>query len=368
LTIKQIREAALQAKQEQQAQREPASASLSPAPKKKPSIFAGMFQVKEPTQVALSQVSAQIKAQHGSTSANKVPNVRLEKMPDYVPKVNSKWDGVPEAVKQRDKREKEMAKAGKRNSIVGRGSNDADRGRRNVGSSGSSLGSFGSRARSSGSHTDSERTRVYTRSVNSSGDLASQQRTNVFHRRPSSTRKHSVPSISETDVPEGGGKVPDIPSSLREEPTIVAESSASWRRKENNTLIVAQPEGAKRKGDNDPSQQSDIAAVPVTEQTSACAVDTVFLAGEAQEVVVLDFDARVASDLPLHRWDAEQNHPGGKALMTGARPQQSIEQQPNGHQYVAASPPLPSSPKSKSKFGRGLGLWGKEKDKDKSKS
>ncbi|KIW74507.1 hypothetical protein Z517_12447 [Fonsecaea pedrosoi CBS 271.37] len=202
LTIRELREAA----QKEAAQKEVQKAALtsqankapqipqetrrksSSMPQKKPSILGGLFQVREPTQIALNQVATQMIAQHGSTSATKVPNVRLEKMPEFVPKVNSKWDGIPESVKRRERREKEKDKERNRKesslftNSKARSDNGKDKSRTNVGSRNSSSttgSSFGAPASSIGSQGASSRTRFYTRSTNSSQDLASQQRTDA---------------------------------------------------------------------------------------------------------------------------------------------------------------------------------------------
>ena len=205
LTIRQLRQAAQkeslakEAAKVAQTPQEAQSKPKLPPPKKKPSLFGGLFQVREPTQVALNQVAAQMIAQHGSTSATKVPNVRLEKMPDCVPKVNSRWDGIPESAKQKERKEEDKSLRGsgfftewKSRSEDG---NDSRRtnSRNSSSTTGSSLGVFGN---SSGSQGTSPRTRFYAQSVNSSGDLASQQRTDA------STFSHSLTSPS-TVSPEG---------------------------------------------------------------------------------------------------------------------------------------------------------------------
>lgn len=168
----------------------PSQAMLQPPsiqPKKKSSIFGGLFATKEPTQKALNQVAAQMMAQHGSTTPGKVPHVSMEKMPEHVPKVNSKWDGVPNAVKERDKREKDRQKALKRDSMASSGTRvrspeSLERSGRHLRSAStcSRDPSMSSRGRSSKSHRTDPRSpnphKFYAQSVNSSGDLASQQR------------------------------------------------------------------------------------------------------------------------------------------------------------------------------------------------
>ena len=224
LTIKQLRETA-QNKADQNATKrkkhELANVATQVPQKKKSSLFGGLFQVKEPTQVALNQVAAQMIAQHGSISPTKIPNVRLEKMPEHVPKVNSKWDGIPDSVRQREKREKEAAKALKKDLFSGNGSHsgssatgDDSRRRLHSRNSSSTTGSFNSRGRSVGSNSNSGRTRFYAQSVNSSGDLASQQR----EERP---KPHGAPvhshSPSASSLPESVVEpLPEIPHYLRQ--------------------------------------------------------------------------------------------------------------------------------------------------------
>lgn len=213
LTIRQLREAAQKensAKETAKAQqkRTESQQKTSNAPKKKKqSVLGGLFQVREPTQIALEQVAAQMIAQHGSTSATKVPNVRLEKMPEFVPKVNSKWDGIPENMKQKAKKDKDNNKDQDKQraqrdsffSLEAKSGSDEDKRRGNSrnshSTSGSSFGAYGS---SNGSQGASSRIRFYAHSVNSSGDLASQQRTSAsnFSRSPGSLR-----TVDSTDFP-----------------------------------------------------------------------------------------------------------------------------------------------------------------------
>lgn len=235
LSIRQIRQAAQKeslAAQAAKAQQEPRH-SRNPAPqKKKPSIFGGLFQVREPTQAALDQVAAQMIAQHGSTSATKVPNVRLEKMPEHVPKVNSKWDGIPESAKQkRERAEKKQAQATKHDPFFSidprsRSSDGKDTRKSNQGSRNSSAtnSSFGSHPNSSGSQQASARTRFYAQSVNSSGDLASQRRTDY------SVHSHSLTSASLGSLPKS---LPERPSHPREDNSSSGLSGTSRYRDES---------------------------------------------------------------------------------------------------------------------------------------
>jgi hypothetical protein len=210
---------------------QPVPANKSPAfpPKKKPSMLGSLFATKEPTQIALNQVTAQIIAQHGSTSARKVPHVRMEKMPEHVPKVNSKWDGIPETIKERDRRTKERDKILKRQSAIA-GSlrptsiqSSEKQGRHLQSAGSSSRGS--SRARSVTSRRSDPRSpnphKFYAQSVNSSGDLASQQRSEqeasvstIYTQSFRSQSTTSLPSIV-TSAPFDAPATPSIPEKYR---------------------------------------------------------------------------------------------------------------------------------------------------------
>ena len=73
--------------------------------KKKGSFLSGIF-AKEPTITALASFEAEVKAKYGATTPQAVPHVSSQRMPEFVPKVNSRWDGVPEVVKLREKEDK----------------------------------------------------------------------------------------------------------------------------------------------------------------------------------------------------------------------------------------------------------------------
>ncbi|KAH6878792.1 hypothetical protein BKA58DRAFT_453031 [Alternaria rosae] len=79
--------------------------SKSSKKKKKGSVL-GFLSLKEPSQVALEQFKEQQRKQN-LNSGTSTPQSRAssnyvgQKLPNSVPKVNSKWDGVPESVKHR---------------------------------------------------------------------------------------------------------------------------------------------------------------------------------------------------------------------------------------------------------------------------
>ncbi|RAR00062.1 ca2+-modulated nonselective cation channel polycystin [Stemphylium lycopersici] len=79
--------------------------SKSSKKKKKGSVL-GFLSLKEPSQVALEQFAEQQRKQ-ASASGTSTPQSKAssyyagQKLPRNVPKVNSKWDGVPDSVKRR---------------------------------------------------------------------------------------------------------------------------------------------------------------------------------------------------------------------------------------------------------------------------
>ena len=98
-------------KPQMQQQLTPADAGNQPKAKKsKASSFRNFFGAKEPsTQAWLdyqSTLRKQQAAHNGRSVAVGLPMVSTAKLPANVPKVNSKWDGVPEALKQKQKASK----------------------------------------------------------------------------------------------------------------------------------------------------------------------------------------------------------------------------------------------------------------------
>jgi len=80
--------------------------------KKKTSSVFGFLSLKEPSQLALEQFAEQQRKQGNGKGSVSPSNVSVKtdgtnatfaskKLPDNVPKVNSKWDGIPDAVKKR---------------------------------------------------------------------------------------------------------------------------------------------------------------------------------------------------------------------------------------------------------------------------
>ncbi|KAI9825297.1 MAG: hypothetical protein M1832_001331 [Thelocarpon impressellum] len=88
-----------------------AAAATFPKPpvKKKSSLLGGFFSVKEPSTQAFQEFkreqarkAAAASAQTGRSSAALIPGVSSTKLPSSVPRVNTKWDGVPKSMKDRD--------------------------------------------------------------------------------------------------------------------------------------------------------------------------------------------------------------------------------------------------------------------------
>ena len=101
------------------------SSSASPSPyssiketkkssKKRGSSFFGFLVVKEPSQKALEDYQRHMQKKgvrkDGRINAAGLPGVSSAKLPPSVPKVNSKWDGVPLAIKEKDKRKQSSSR------------------------------------------------------------------------------------------------------------------------------------------------------------------------------------------------------------------------------------------------------------------
>jgi hypothetical protein len=299
------------------------------APRKKSSLFGSIFTIKEPTQDALNQVAAQMIAQHGSTSATRVPNVRMEKMPQHVPKVNAKWDGVPEAVKRREKRDKERVRTANRQSLTAstyrsRSSERTDW-RTDSRASNISDDSRDSRARSA--HSSSRRHelynpnphRFYAQSVNSSGDLAAQLRpeevsepSSVASPPPSvksaSSKSLTDPGIFQEDIPPPPaipeehlretkyGKQPrKVLSPIAPPADAVPDHTGSPRpTPRDRSPITPLHSGNQRNGKGVvlTSAGADVLPLPmITRSGPAVPVPSAFLAGEAREFTLPDDDS-----------------------------------------------------------------------------
>lgn len=78
--------------------------------KKKGNSMFGFLTLKEPSQSALEQFAEKQRKQAaekgGKVSAVGIPSVSMQKLPPTVPKVNSKWDGIPESLKAKEAAQK----------------------------------------------------------------------------------------------------------------------------------------------------------------------------------------------------------------------------------------------------------------------
>ena len=90
-----------------------ASSSVASKPskntcRKRPNFFSGLFGAKEPSAQAFDDYQKRLLKQgSGRTGAAAIPGVSSAKLPPTVPKVNSKWDGVPETLKERENKKQE---------------------------------------------------------------------------------------------------------------------------------------------------------------------------------------------------------------------------------------------------------------------
>ena len=72
--------------------------------KKRSGFLSGLFGAKEPSAQALADYQKQLMKQgNGRVTAVGLPGVSSAKLPPTVPKTNSKWDGVPQTIKEREK-------------------------------------------------------------------------------------------------------------------------------------------------------------------------------------------------------------------------------------------------------------------------
>ncbi|KAA6409736.1 MAG: hypothetical protein FRX48_06348 [Lasallia pustulata] len=95
------------------------SSTLSPEtptklPTKRGSSLFGFLSVREPSQQAFldyqESISKQTAARNGRVSAVGMPGVSSAKLPPSVPRVNSRWDGVPQTLKDKEKEKKDASR------------------------------------------------------------------------------------------------------------------------------------------------------------------------------------------------------------------------------------------------------------------
>lgn len=367
--------------------------------RKKGSILGGLFS-KEPTITALAMVEADLKAKHGAATAQKVPHVSSRRMPEHVPKVNSKWDGVPEAVKRAEREEKQQRRISQRNSVAA--------------------------SRSIRSRDDSMMYSPYNRSTFTKGgsDTASQADSLDVARRPSicsnfseesreprsrvvpSVRSQSLRSPSGTSLPEitsffphhhkghfePQDPVPDIPQrwqSVNSTNTLSSVSSERSRsdhslREANNSSCEAIPEHSSSpvttpisEQPTTPSHVFDHAGTVESDGTRSenrrlVRIATIdgFLAGEAQPFEVKDDSSHhpVQHDLPLRRFQQMRvsrvepdiaKRPDSSRERLGLRASMIVNTETAPWDYQDAAPVSTTesnSASSKSRFPKAKGL------------
>lgn len=83
--------------------------------KKKSSFFSGIFGAKEPSAQAFADYEKQLLKNHqGRSNHAGIPGVSSAKLPPTVPKVNSRWDGVPQSLKEKEKEKQQQELAGRK--------------------------------------------------------------------------------------------------------------------------------------------------------------------------------------------------------------------------------------------------------------
>ena len=318
---------------------------LSVPAKKKNSFLSGLF-AKEPTIMALAQVEADLVAKHGAATPQAVPHVSARKLPDHVPKVNSKWDGVPEVVKQREREQKQKSQLSQKTSLA------PDQSIRSHSTDSSARTSArGQRTRrrresdtASGTETwqtpEGTSNRYYAPSVYSASSEDSQQARG--RQVASSVRSQSLRSPSGTSLPEitsffphhDKNPVPAVPQRWQSVNSTTASSMGSSdqsrsdysQRETDSSTIGVIPEHSsspittpREMSPVTPSYASDRAAFPIqtmseTESSRRSQVTRsqrvlpgqidAFLAGEASPLDINDKRgaAEQDSDLPLRRF------------------------------------------------------------------
>ena len=105
------------------------SKTSSNLPTKRSNFFSGLFNVKEPSAQALQDYQRQLMKQGGGRiTAVGLSGVSSAKLPTTVPKVNSKWNGVPQALKEKEKQQDaaKLLTSGSNRHLSTSGSNGSD--------------------------------------------------------------------------------------------------------------------------------------------------------------------------------------------------------------------------------------------------
>lgn len=186
--------------------------------KKRGGSFFGFFSVKEPSQQAFDDYQRQMRkkgaSKNGRASVVLLPGVSSAKLPPTVPKVNSRWDGIPQVLKEKEKPKQTLSFQ----SIDGQ-----SRSIRTSGSQGSTSTTTSS-TRSRGSSLNSKtRGRPHTRATNptdlygwetASGSSGSITRSDI------KAHEEALKSLSITSSPQPYftvAQAPPLPSILSEE-------------------------------------------------------------------------------------------------------------------------------------------------------
>ncbi|CAK4033434.1 Hypothetical predicted protein [Lecanosticta acicola] len=102
--------------------------------KRKSAGVLGFFTLKEPSTSALEAYAEHEKRKAAQKGSNPVaivmPGVSSQKLPEHVPKVNSKWDGLPEAAHRKSADRKERDDRSKRSSLISLSTTSSDSTRR----------------------------------------------------------------------------------------------------------------------------------------------------------------------------------------------------------------------------------------------
>lgn len=215
--------------------------NLSQAPpKKKSSILSGFFS-KEPTISALAQVEADLTAKHGAATPHTVPHVSSRKMPEHVPKVNSRWDGIPETVKMREREERQRKRfsqtgpfALQQNRLLYRNSDESIRDTTEDQQSQSRRGS------DTASHTDSWQSRTDPstrpqRHESFSSAASSNASREAKNRQAASVKSQSLRSPSGNSLPEITSFFPNSPAPKAVQPSQGSRNARMQPSRTNTT-------------------------------------------------------------------------------------------------------------------------------------
>ena len=211
--------------------------------------------------MALEQMAQKLMADHGELSPRAIPGVSCTKMPDNVPKVNAKWDGVPGAVKAKDavekRRREETARASGssgRSRNTGPSSNEriprnAERTGRRM--SNSTLSSFDSRAGTRElspaipSHNSDSSTRGSEKASSNASSSGQRRPPSLYSQKLRSPSGSSLPEIT-AFFPNDLPAPPPVPAKFRQEARAHAllpkASVDSMRRAKSPLSLTSTPE------------------------------------------------------------------------------------------------------------------------------